>query len=539
VTIGPNQLSGASLAAGQALNAGTEELQAQVMQTELAAATEQAQYMDLGLLDAAASNAESDLIKPGTFTMLNDEPVNDSDRDKLNSWRIANGLVQLLKSRHLSPFVLAIDAEWGMGKSSVLSQMQRILKGHEDCQNWKLVMFNAWTAEHSDAVKDVVAAVLRELDPKIARRWARKLAHNRGLITFLYACGVALAGLLGFSSAVSNFLTMLSFRGSQRNEVRVNVSRILDDWRKQGGDDRVMVVFIDDLDRCSPDTAIQVCETIKLYLDIPGLIFVLGWNLSALGREAASLGNDRSAVRVLQYFDKVIQLTYHLPDADKEQIKNLIESYADDSGTAQFLDATARQTLAEKTRRNPRRIKQIINGFIVESTLSRKWAESPDLLIRAELIYQLYPRLYQLLIDDSDDRDLIGDFVAYSNLRDHTDDADAAWWKNAEELFRSYHLKIASNAKSDPGEVLGDLRNKFPGPLADLATDDGLTNLLRDIGDRAASAKFSALLKESPLTSAGTLTAEAEAAYAAATAAQHKLQTNTRIFQGFDQVISG
>lgn len=535
MAIGPNNnLSGTSLQAEQALNAGAEDLQAQVMQTDLAAAAEQAQYNELGLPDIPAGNAESDPIKPGTFTMLNDEPVDNSGRDKLNSWRVANGLVQLLRSQHLSPFVLAIDAEWGMGKSSILRQMQRIFEKREDCHDWKFVMFNAWTAEHSDTVKDVVAAVLHELDPKITRKWVRKLAHNKGLIIFLYACVAAIAGLFGFSAAVSNFLTALSFRGTQRNEVRTNISRILDDWRAQSGDERAMVVFIDDLDRCSPDTANKVCEAIKLYLDIPGLIFVLGWNLSALGREAAGAVSDRSAIRVLQDLDKIIQLTYHLPDPDKEQIRNLIESYARDSGVAQFLNVAARQTLTNKTRRNPRRIKQIINGFIVESTLSRKWAQSPDLLIRAELIYQLYPRLYQLLIDDNDDRDLIGDFVAYCNLRDHAEDADATWWKNAEDLSRSYHLKIATDAKKEPSEALDSLRRKFPEPLAHLATDDGLTNLLRDIDDRSASARFSALLKDSPLSSAG-----AEAAYVVASAAQHKMQTNSLIFQGFDQVISG
>ena len=214
MAIGPNNnLSGTSLQAEQALNAGAEDLQAQVMQTDLAAAAEQAQYNELGLPDIPAGNAESDPIKPGTFTMLNDEPVDNSGRDKLNSWRVANGLVQLLRSQHLSPFVLAIDAEWGMGKSSILRQMQRIFEKREDCHDWKFVMFNAWTAEHSDTVKDVVAAVLHELDPKITRKWVRKLAHNKGLIIFLYACVAAIAGLFGFSAAVSNFLTALSFDG--------------------------------------------------------------------------------------------------------------------------------------------------------------------------------------------------------------------------------------------------------------------------------------------------------------------------------------
>jgi len=42
-----------------------------------------------------------------------------------------------------------------------------------------------------------------------------------------------------------------------------------------GEDDR-MVIFIDDLDRCLPEVALQVLEALKLYFNIDGVAFVLG-----------------------------------------------------------------------------------------------------------------------------------------------------------------------------------------------------------------------------------------------------------------------
>ena len=83
--------------------------------------------------------------------------------------------------------------------------------------------------------------------------------------------------------------------------------------------------------------------------DVPGLIFVLGWNLSALGRSAASAASD-SSVRVLRdLIKKIVQLTYRLPVPNRQQIDRLIDCYAETSGTTEFLDNAALHTLAERT----------------------------------------------------------------------------------------------------------------------------------------------------------------------------------------------
>jgi hypothetical protein len=42
----------------------------------------------------------------------------------------------------------------------------------------------------------------------------------------------------------------------------------------------VLVVFVDDLDRCLPEKTVQVLEAIKLFLDKHGCLFVLGADLN-------------------------------------------------------------------------------------------------------------------------------------------------------------------------------------------------------------------------------------------------------------------
>jgi predicted KAP-like P-loop ATPase len=108
------------------------------------------------------------------YFLLNDQPVARLDDDLLGMADIAAGIVSVIvASMRSSPFVLAIDAGWGMGKSTLLRQI-------EDCLPEKprivKLRFNAWTAEGENALEGLIKAVLGELDRNVLRRWARRLA---------------------------------------------------------------------------------------------------------------------------------------------------------------------------------------------------------------------------------------------------------------------------------------------------------------------------------------------------------------------------
>jgi hypothetical protein len=60
-----------------------------------------------------------------SYTLLNDEPVASARGDLLGTDSVAGGIASLLaSSRSETPFVLAVDASWGMGKSTLLRQVE-------------------------------------------------------------------------------------------------------------------------------------------------------------------------------------------------------------------------------------------------------------------------------------------------------------------------------------------------------------------------------------------------------------------------------
>src|SRR5262249_49178781 len=124
---------------------------------------------------------------------------------------------------------------------------------------------------------------------------------------------------------------------------------------------RRVVVLIDDLDRCEPQAAFQFLEGIKIYLNLPSFVFVLGINQAVIERAIAKHLKDEggSAARenvAREYFEKLCQDIWHVP-----AIPSADDFFDNCLGSA----CTTRAALCQVVRRavclppNPRRIKAL------------------------------------------------------------------------------------------------------------------------------------------------------------------------------------
>jgi hypothetical protein len=108
-----------------------------------------------------------------------------------------------------------------------------------------------------------------------------------------------------------------------------------------------VVIFVDDLDRCRPDTIVDILEAIKITFDTANIVFVLGMDEQYVragiyskyrshiqtqealysNRETSSRETDSAPLADLwprRYLEKVIQIPFRLPDADPDQIKQMV-----------------------------------------------------------------------------------------------------------------------------------------------------------------------------------------------------------------------
>jgi KAP family P-loop domain len=163
-----------------------------------------------------------------------------------------------------------------------------------------------------------------------------------------------------------------------------------------------IVVFIDDLDRCLPDSALQVLESMKLFFDLAGFVFVVGLDneivQSAIdskyrrSADEAMIGRvegEASTVSGAEYVKKIFQLPYSVRPVAIDQLDDfLVTAYAEaklpDQQRAE-LDQTARlhmNYLVGGSAVNPREIKRYVNSYTVVRKIE------PDLDRNAVLAWQ-------------------------------------------------------------------------------------------------------------------------------------------------------
>lgn len=129
-----------------------------------------------------------------------------------------------------------------------------------------------------------------------------------------------------------------------------------------------LVVFVDDLDRCTPEKAIEVFESIKIFFDIEGIVFVLG-----LSNEIVELAIDQK-YKFLEgrfsgedYLKKIIQLPFTIPDWREEDIEKFLEVLLTNYKHNEYKNIFVQNKglILSGVERNPREVKRFLNHFII------------------------------------------------------------------------------------------------------------------------------------------------------------------------------
>jgi DNA replication protein DnaC len=320
-------------------------------------------------------------------------------------------------------FTIGIYGEWGTGKTTLMSSIEKNLVGEAGYQTGQKILpiwFNAWKYEREENLATV--SLLKTVGYAMAN-------HEKydGLSKTIFKGLTTVSKDLMQQIAMQivsdkhdgddkefddkmNYLNKL-YRESVYYEGLDKIKEQMKLIREEDSDYRV-VIFIDDLDRCSPVKALEVLESIKLFLDVEGFVFVIGLSHKTV-TQLITHAYKLTGVKGEDYIKKIIQIPIKIPSWSKESIIDLINNSIIprlNSDYARFLHQNSGM-VARVVDYNPRQLKRFINNVIIAFETFASNQGSPDIhfneIFLVKILKSEWPDFYQEFAGNKDFRDIV------------------------------------------------------------------------------------------------------------------------------------
>lgn len=437
-------------------------------------------------------------------------PDKETNIDYLNFGYIVDLIVEIAMNRELTPSTIGLYGDWGSGKSSLMKLAQDRIEGISKAKKKKVddtpktlcIEFNGWLFEgYEDTKTSLCGTILDKLDdaqrfgPEVANK-AKDLIKKidfkkligKGVkfgMDYLLTGGIGALTDLTLSSILNSLKdksgsietkdiedVLAKFKTEEKT--RTEIKKFRDDFKQLLEDSKVenVIVFIDELDRCSPDTILDLFEAMRLFLFVDGMSFIIGaderliqYAIKTKYKEVP--GNNLDIGK--EYLEKVIQYPVTIPQLNHAEVNQylvclLLEQTLSEEEFNKFLKvvnsiepdteltierlnekesgitrkckddmALARQissVLAPSINGNPRQCKRFLNTLAMRLSLAKARGVKLDKNILAKLMLAEYfnPEFFKAIIKP-ENRELFKAFEKGDALKE---DNPFAIWKDKE-----------------------------------------------------------------------------------------------------------
>ncbi len=287
---------------------------------------------------------------------------NETDCDFLNFESIARTVSEIIVQSKGQPVSIGVSGAWGVGKSSMIRLINKDLASrNSDSHEFVFVEFNAWLYQGYDdaraALLDVIAQTLKKEaeSNKGAKEkilvflgkvdWIRLVSIGAQAALFT-SLGLPPVGILGQSIGLFKSLLLGKRDKETADEIAADAKSLGDSAKGLLKDEEItrppqeiqelrnsfaealkalnktLVVFIDDLDRCLPETTISTLEAIRLFLFLERTAFVIAADSQVIRHAVKKHFNETENSKIVtSYFDKLIQIPIQVPPLGTQEVR--------------------------------------------------------------------------------------------------------------------------------------------------------------------------------------------------------------------------
>lgn len=285
---------------------------------------------------------------------------NETNVDLIDYSYLVDASHSIISDTKLLPCTIGIFGDWGSGKSSLMKMLEQSFSENE---NTLCIKFNGWLFEgYEDAKSALLSTIVKQTIKKRtiegkAKVLAKKLLKNidwlklaktatKHGLAFLTTGGIGnialgindLAGLNTeqLKGLVDNFsdskydeqINSLLEAGKESEKLEIGMKEFHQNFGNLLKETKVekLIVFIDDLDRCDPNTVIETLEAIKLFLFAPNTAFIIGADERliqyAVKRRFPEIPGEKEVSR--DYLEKLVQIPIRIPPLSEHEVETFI-----------------------------------------------------------------------------------------------------------------------------------------------------------------------------------------------------------------------
>lgn len=349
-----------------------------------------------------------------------DIPKKGNDEDQLGIDAYKNGLTSFISTAQ-TPLTIAIQGEWGSGKTSLLNSINYDLCGKDKpfysiwINTWEYSLLSNEKSTMINIITGIINSVISILEEDQNEN-VEKL--KKKAISFLKSTtkSTLKAGSTMFTGGIANDAIDEIFNQSSQEstlkslhqELQTQINKCLNKNPNKKG----FLFFIDDLDRINPPVAVQILELLKNIFDLENCIFLLAidYEVVVKGLEPKFGAKTQSNEREFRsFFEKIIQLPFTMP-VGQYKVDNLIIkglqnlNYFDNTNLSDEIKDNIVKITNLTVGANPRAIKRLLNSLSLVKSITRSVNQEQSLNIFEELInigvfsIQIsYPTIYKAL----------------------------------------------------------------------------------------------------------------------------------------------
>lgn len=332
-----------------------------------------------------------------------------SSRDLLGAERYFDGLAGFI-GQCQTPMTIAIQGDWGSGKTTALKIIGDKLEKSSGTGEGKryILWFRTWQYAQFDLSEHLSFSLMSAFYHKlreICQLKQSKALHRFSGITRNLLLTILDGSLGGKASEMSGRVLDLLAGTEEQPEIFAQIEELREIIQETldealGEHDR-LVVFVDDLDRLVPKTAVELLEILKNFFDCRKCVFVLAVDDAVVKQGVEEkYGKSIGEQKKQKFFDKIIQVPFNLP-VSQYNLRSYVGQFLEDEKMSEEEIMSYVRAAESLVGYNPRAIKRAFNLYelhklIVEDGVTKGRGFRLYVLV----LLQIYkPGLYRKMVE--------------------------------------------------------------------------------------------------------------------------------------------